>query len=161
MRTIEKDFADKLFARLAAHGVTELRADYSGDGDSGQFDGCTYTDEKGVLTGIDFDKPEGEAAALRAVTNRLTDKKTQTFEQDIEQLVWECIDVAGHSGFENNDGGEGKLIIDVVARTIVLDHNDFYTESRNSEHTLYGEDEDEDEESAPKNFVGVATGIAP
>ena len=47
--------------------------------------------------------------------------------QDIEYLGYEIIDVY-HSGWENNEGADGRIVIDFNERTIALYHDMYYKE---------------------------------
>lgn len=146
-----KTEADAVFARLAALGVALLHAEYSGDGDSGQFDGLTAYDAEGKWVGeVDFDKPVGEEDALvvNKVTKRLNNEKFQTFSEELEQMTWGAIDNAGHGGWENNEGGFGKLVFDVAERTVVLEHSNYTGATEDSTNTVYSADPNEVEETA-------------
>lgn len=37
------------------------------------------------------------------------------------------------AGFENNEGGDGEITIDIKTGAIHVSHNEYYTESRNEE----------------------------
>lgn len=43
---------------------------------------------------------------------------------------------SGHEGYQNHDGGQGTLTIDVDEGVVTLEHTDFYTESDTTAHTL-------------------------
>lgn len=113
----------RIFDELKALGVASITANYSGQGDSGQFDGITAHNADGSVLEIDLDKPVGEEIALR-VKDRLLNREFKTLSNRIAQLVWDTVDAEGHSGFWNNEGGEGTLEIDVAEQTITLNHTD-------------------------------------
>lgn len=148
-----KTEADAIFARLAALGVKYVSAEYSGSGDSGQFDGFTvYGPNNEYLNSIILDKPVGESDALIVdkVTKRLNNEKFQTFSKELEQMAWDAVDNAGHNGFWNNDGGYGKLVFDVAERTIVLEHSNYTGATEDITHELFSENADVmDEEVTP------------
>lgn len=82
---VETQRAEHL-AHLRAEGVTEVTMSYSGYGDSGQVDSCSYDHEIG-----DF----------------------------LWDVMW-----SRHSGFENNDGGDGTVTWNIVEDTILIEHRD-------------------------------------
>ena len=51
-----------------------------------------------------------------------------------ESLMWEVIALAGHSGWENNEGGGGNFILDKSEKKIFLEHYDNIVEQDYSEH---------------------------
>lgn len=56
--------------------------------------------------------------------------------QDIEYLGYEIIDVY-HSGWENNEGADGRIIIDFNQKTISLYHQHYYQETEEMELEKY------------------------
>ena len=56
--------------------------------------------------------------------------------QDIEYLGYEIIDVY-HSGWENNEGADGRIVIDFNQRTIALYHEMYYEEAENVDLEKY------------------------
>lgn len=131
----------EILGRLKALGIFELAAEYSGSGDSGQFDCFTaYGKDHSYLATFDLDMPFGEAEALKKVTARLTDTKYETFSGELEALIWEAVDEAGHNGFWNNEGGDGKLVFNVVDNTIRLEHRNRIESFEESSHELCPDD---------------------
>jgi hypothetical protein len=53
----------------------------------------------------------------------------------IESLCWDKLEDL-HSGWENNDGGNGEFELNVAERTITLTHHQAYTEYETSENEL-------------------------
>lgn len=115
------DIHERILRQLRDLGVAYITAEYSGSDDSGQFDGITVQNAAGETIEFDLDKPVGEEAALK-VKRRLLDEEDKPLSDQIEVLVWDTIDEMGHSGFWNNEGGQGTMKIDVAAGTIVLVH---------------------------------------
>lgn len=140
--------ADSIFDRLAALGIARVSAEYSGSGDSGQFDGFIaygpYANgQEPYIDNAVLEKPIGETDALQVVANvkaRLDGEPFQTFAKELEQLAWDTVDAAGHSGFWNNDGGYGKLVFDVTERTIVLEHSNYTGATEDSTHEVFADD---------------------
>lgn len=114
---------------LRGAGVTKATVEFSGSGDSGQID---YINVEGT-------KPFG----LIDVTLRSTsmypgsDFARFTDVHDlIDNLAFQVIDAAGHSGWENNDGASGTITFDIEAGTIEFEINSYYTESEYSAETF-------------------------
>ena len=55
---------------------------------------------------------------------------------DIEMVGYEVIDVY-HSGWENNEGADGRIVIDFNERTIALYHDMYYEEAENVDLEKY------------------------
>lgn len=103
----------QVLRELKTRGVVRVIANYSGGGDNGQFDGITVENAQGETVEFDLDKPVGEEIAL-GVTRRLLGEEDKKLSDLVEQLAWDAVDEAGHSGFWNNAGGQGQLIIDLT-----------------------------------------------
>jgi hypothetical protein len=98
----------EIILRLKHWGVSKVRAEYSGYGDSGCIDGIAYFDA--------HDQPVNTALVQPASAPA------------IEDVLYEFLP----AGFEINDGSQGTLTIDVTAGTVALEHGENYTETRNS-----------------------------
>lgn len=98
----------EIIPRLKQWGVSKVRAEYSGYGDSGCIDGIAYLDAQ--------DQPVNMAVVLPASNPA------------IEDVLYEFLP----AGFEINDGSQGTLTIDVAAGTVTLEHGENYTETRGS-----------------------------
>jgi hypothetical protein len=93
---------------LRTHRVANIEAAYSGYGDSGAIDGIQYRDE----TGVRVDR---------------TTLPTPVVEQ-LENVLYELLP----PGFEINDGGQGTLTIDTLTAKVTIQHQENYTETRDS-----------------------------
>ena len=98
----------EILPQFAAFGIANIEVAYSGYGDSGAIDGCQYRDSAG--TRVDR-----------------TTIPTQLVES-LESSVYEFLP----AGFEINDGGQGTVTIDVPRGTVTIEHQENYTESRDS-----------------------------
>jgi hypothetical protein len=98
----------EILPALRSHRVANIEAAYSGYGDSGAIDGIQYRDEAGVRV----------------------DRTTLPTEiiEGLENAIYEFLP----SGFENNEGGQGTLTLDVQTGKITLAHQENYTETRDS-----------------------------
>ena len=98
----------EIIPRLKQWGVSKVRAEYSGYGDSGCIDGITYLDAENQPVNMALVTPASDPA--------------------IEDVLYEFLP----AGFEINDGSQGTLTIDVAAGTVTLEHGENYTETRDS-----------------------------
>lgn len=94
--------------RLKQWGVTKIRAEYSGYGDSGCINHIAYLGPQDQPVNMDL---------VRSASDPV-----------IEQMLYEFLP----DGFEINDGGQGDVTIDVAAGTVTLDHQENVTETRDS-----------------------------
>lgn len=81
-------------ADLHANGIKEIIVHYSGEGDSGDIDF------------IDVDRSFGDYVLPQAIR------------EAVQNVAWQLIP----SGFENNDGGQGKVIFNLIDRTVRVEH---------------------------------------
>jgi hypothetical protein len=93
---------------LRNHRVANIEAAYSGYGDSGAIDGIQYRDEAGQRVDRTSLPPE--------------------IVEQLENCVYEFLP----SGFEINDGGQGTLTIDTQTAKVTIQHQENYTETRDS-----------------------------
>lgn len=103
-KAILSDLKKNIVPRLTKLGIARVQVDYSGYGDSGAIDFVDYFDAAGKAV-----SPASEEPALDADMERITEE----FLPD---------------GYENSDGGQGKLIIDIPTRCITLEHQDNYVQ---------------------------------
>jgi hypothetical protein len=98
----------EIIPALVQHRVANIEAAYSGYGDSGAIDGLQYRDSAGQRV---------DRTSLPA----------ETIEQ-LENCVYEFLP----AGFEINDGGQGTVLIDTRTSKVTIQHQENYTESRDS-----------------------------
>lgn len=96
---------DVILPRLKQWGVSQVVVNYSGYGDSGCLDAISYRDAAGKPVDMALVRPASDP--------------------DIENTIYEFLP----SGFENNDGGQGTLTIDVRNASLKLAHSQNYTET--------------------------------
>ena len=98
----------EILPTLRQHRVATVEAAYSGYGDSGAIDGVQYRD----------------------VAGERVDRTTipQPLVEQLETCIYEFLP----SGFENNDGGQGTLTIDTRTAKVTIQHQENYTETRDS-----------------------------
>ena len=93
-----RTLAVEVIPALLACGVANIEVAYSGYGDSGAIDGVQFRD----------------AAGLRVVRDNIP--------QGVRENLETCAYAFLPAGFENNDGGQGNLTIDLPTRKITLQH---------------------------------------
>ena len=98
----------EIIPRLKQWGVSKVRAEYSGYGDSGCIDGITYLDAHDQPVNMDL---------VRAASD-----------PDIENVLYEFLP----AGFEINDGSQGTLTLDVLTGKATIQHQENYTASNDS-----------------------------
>ena len=127
----------KAIARvLRSLKLTAAVVEYEGGGDSGETTSILVINSR-------MDADISGKTADRKVRLRVREWKTKDgykmaylrLEDALECLCDAAIDVYGHRGYENNEGGNGKWTI-YATSTATLDHYDFYTESVNDVHVL-------------------------
>jgi hypothetical protein len=108
MDDAKKRLRTQIIPRLVQHRVASIEAAYSGYGDSGAIDGIQYRD----------------AAGQRVDRTTLPPEVVE----QLENCVYEFLP----SGFEINDGGQGTLTLDVQTGKITIQHQENYTDTRDS-----------------------------
>jgi len=98
----------EILPTLAQHRVANIEAAYSGYGDSGAIDGLQFRDSAGQRVDR-ASMPDDMIAQL-------------------ESCIYEFLP----SGFEINDGGQGTLTIDTQTAKVTIQHQENYTETRDS-----------------------------
>lgn len=104
--------AASIFPRMLAAGLASIEYDYSGSGDSGQIDEHTGFNADHEETPV----PEDLASEGESIANDLLESK--------------------HGGWYNGDGASGTVTLNAAERTVVIDHDEYYTETRNEETTI-------------------------
>lgn len=141
LRTEQQVFAFNKLAvlnKLQQMGAFEAEVRYSGGGDEGRLDDISVEPPLGDLVATPvaliyrqsaWDPDRGEHMSV----NTLVDTDLHSALGD---LCWEAINVTGNSAFEIGGGGSGTMTVDVRARSVVLEHTDYFTESRTTRESL-------------------------
>jgi hypothetical protein len=107
-RENSRKLRDEILPQLAALGVAHIEVSYSGYGDDGSIDGIQYRD------------PTDNRVDRTLIPTSLV--------ESLESCVYEFLP----AGFEINEGGQGTLTIDVQLAKVTIQHQENYTESRDS-----------------------------
>lgn len=102
------DNKKSFFDLLRAAGVTEADAEFSGSGDSGQFD----------VVAAYGGYQDGQRVELK------DDVLLTAIEEFCSDILW-----AEYGGWENNDGASGTFEIDVEEETVKLEIDSYFTSS--------------------------------
>jgi hypothetical protein len=99
---------DDIIPTLVRMGVTKVQVEYSGYGDSG------------AINSIDYFTADGKAISIGS--------SAPTLDTEIECVV----DAVLPDGFENNEGGQGDITIDVAKGCLTIEHQENYTETNDT-----------------------------
>ena len=108
LEAAKANLTSEIIPRLKQWGVAKVKAEYSGYGDSGCINHIAYLDAHDQPVNMDM---------VRLASD-----------PEIERLLYEFLP----SGFEINDGGQGDVTLDVAAGTMTLDHQENFTDTRDS-----------------------------
>ena len=126
-----------LLAALVASGACTANVTYVGIGDSGGIEGVSVEMPEGLIfdpsTPVTVFVDEGEYVD-RTWRTRVVAREAR-LEDAIRDFAEESIERC-HSGYENEDGGAGEVIFDCDAKTVRIEHNDYYTDSEYTETQL-------------------------
>jgi len=127
-----------LLETLRPLSAKDVVVTYAGNADSGQIDEVDVTPDT-----IDPDTIQVLMAGVHHMWNQETGThvsslvlESRDLRSALSDFCDEAIHIAGHDGYENNDGGQGTLTINVHDGAVDLEHTDFYTESDTSTHEL-------------------------
>jgi hypothetical protein len=126
-----------LLAAARAAGLRSIAVEYSGSGDSGN--GTDFaTDPPGFdLDGVSIEIVEVDSRWIDGVWNRSFNTAVRSMTHASEELTYLVIEVCGHSGYENNEGGYGSLTLDCETGALTLEHSNYYVETNTSCHELF------------------------
>jgi hypothetical protein len=127
-------------AALTQVGAKSFTITYRGSGDSGD----VYDS---FLTPGSAPAP-GEVAYQESTPSYADGKQADTvtgvtsdFETAIAEIMWQAIDAAGRTGFENNEGGEGSLTV-YASGFSVLKHSDNFEGDAGHDDRVFNAKED-------------------
>lgn len=101
----KEEFTEEMIlAQLERRQIVTVRVYYSGSGDSGGVDEIAYLGEQAPYT---LPIPDDLNTAIRNSAEEFLEKH--------------------HPSYEDNEGGQGEIVIDVADHTMTMDHGDNYT----------------------------------
>jgi hypothetical protein len=105
-----------LLKRLKRRRITLVEIGYDGEGDDGQIHDVAAYDRG--------QKPVALDGNVRIILGDADGPlRARTLHAVLEEFAWLLLSHY-HGGFENNEGGCGSIVIDVVKGRVTLDHND-------------------------------------
>lgn len=108
LEAAKNNLRDELLPAFAQHCIANIEATYSGYGDSGAIDGIQFRD----------------AAGVRVDRTSIPSGLIEQLENSLYPFL--------PAGFEINDGGQGTLTVDTQTAKITIQHQENYTETRDS-----------------------------
>ena len=108
LQTAKNTLRTVILPALLQSGVANVEAAYSGYGDSGAIDGVQYRDKAGVRVDREMIPP--------------------LLKEQLENVLYEFLP----AGFENNEGSQGTLTLDVRTAKVTLQHQENTSETRDS-----------------------------
>lgn len=130
---LAKANCDLIVAAMKSHGLTLISIEYAGGGDEG---GVERVEFQPVGT-----KPE-EATVYRLVQHTDYFRKTRNvglacydLEEAASQYADDLLEVFGHDGYHNGDGGYGTVTISADGK-VTMDHSDYVTTTESTSHVL-------------------------
>ena len=126
--------------KLKEHGIDLVTTQYSGGGDSGDYEPAIFYANKEKVS-----VPSVEVTKFRPVIKWDTETKgwvavkveeeTGDLLDVVEEIMAEAVEVR-HAGWYDNDGGQGEVTLDVEKKTINVHHGDRYVETRWDEYSF-------------------------
>lgn len=135
---------EPLRAALLAAGGAKLAITYSGSGDEGEIDSVTVQNENGTpleIAGLPpLEMTSMASASYHAekgwVENSAAEVAMMGVQQACELVCNDWLQIEGHGGYECDDGGQGKISLDLLSGAALFEHQDRYTEYQEDLVTL-------------------------
>jgi hypothetical protein len=122
---------EHIFNALRSNGIANVEVTYYGEGDCGDVDEIYFrgpNDSDHEHTNVAGTVVQKNVKSLWNEETKKWDQEivetTSSIEDAISDMCFEVIDMSGHSGWENGNGGGGKLIFNVAKEELELAHYD-------------------------------------
>lgn len=127
-----------LLEALRPLGAREVIVTYAGSGDSGQVEDVIVAPNTIDLDATRVQVAEGHHSwdPETRTHGSVLELESRDLRTALSDFCDQAVGIAGHDGYENNDGGQGTLNVNVDDGAVTLEHADFYTESDTSTHEL-------------------------
>jgi hypothetical protein len=129
-----------IFRALKALKIKTGHVTYYGSGDNGQIEDCYFyktkedrVDTDGINVVVETQSATFDQENDQWVTK--TSKEETPLKKAVEEYAYRALEILDID-YYNNDGGSGNFTFDVKTGKIKLVHEEYYTESNISEHTL-------------------------
>jgi hypothetical protein len=139
---------DACLAAMAHVGAKLAVVEYAGEGDSGTGDEVIFYADEEQSHQVSFEALLGLDVGMLCASKRWepgerfgrlvclgVDVKRMMLEEALSALCDQAIDLFGHSGFENGNGGRGSMELSASVG-LTLEHEDYSIESRSYWHGL-------------------------
>lgn len=120
-----------LFDFLKKEGVEQVTVEFDGGGDDGQIDGSDLPDKVSKIVIKGSKVSQGTIYSKDGPTRQW--KNDCTVGEIVDGICYEILESL-YGGWENNDGAFGNFIFNVKKRSVSLEFNERYTESKLYEH---------------------------
>jgi hypothetical protein len=129
----------KFCKKLSAYNVKRIEAYYDGSGDSGDFEQIyivnfptpeTIEHQRQLSSNPNsFEAQEGRIS-WRTWVKQITSKPDSLITQEDCDELYDSLFGLLPGGWEINDGSYGEISIDITDESIIVEHNERYTETR-------------------------------
>lgn len=133
---IAKHNKESLIAALKSFGITYVVVTYSGGGDEGSINDISSTPaiEEAISSQVTYKDVSGDFDAQKRQWIQRVEDKTSTLESALEEFTYLLLELNGHEGYHNDEGGGGEVTIDAKSGSVVHDHYDYVVETVSSSH---------------------------
>ena len=137
LKKINESNKEIVFDLLTQLGIEKVTISFDGGGDDGQVYENVYHPETksnykkvSELTCVEGAKiNQGTNWDPNTKTSRIMWKENPSLSELIQQICYDMLEDR-FGGWENDDGSYGEFVLDVKKRTVFLDFNQRYTESK-------------------------------
>ncbi|MYZ47890.1 DUF6878 family protein [Propylenella binzhouense] len=119
-----------LFGALEAAGIVIVVVTFDGCGDSGQIESIEARDTHNNVVALPEDRIEVIKAPWEGTE---PERQTLPAREAIEEMAYRFLEQT-HGGWEDNEGAYGEFSFDVATRTITLEYNERFIDTKYSEH---------------------------
>lgn len=126
-----------LLQALTALSITHVTISYNGYGDSGDVSQVEPTPPtaKPQLTTYQMPYVHVASSYQEGQWHSRLESRMQSLDESLRDFALNWVELH-HGGWENNEGGDGEVSIDVAGNAFTLDHNACYTERDHYGYTL-------------------------
>lgn len=126
---------DSILSCMKDKGFSSARVFYCGSGDSGGIEEIDIEGMTGPEPSVKFIKAETSWDRERSAWDERIVEASMPLTDAIREHCYDLLS-ARHSGWENEDGGEGEFIFDPKDGNINWCHREFYVEARTINHEV-------------------------
>lgn len=129
-----------LWPYLRAFKIQKVILNYDGGGDNGQFEQPQFEAENELPTyfndsQVDYYALHSTWDSVRGVWERKTEWIKSPLRDVLEEVASRAVSI-NHLGWENNEGGEGRVTIDCENFVVLVEHTEFIRSEEHYEHSF-------------------------